>query len=98
MKLHVRRLVTTGLITALALTLKMAPALAAEPDQPAWMVRSRNPDPKKLPTLGVWKRNTELLVSATFPNLPDFTCDAWCYESPLDFLDAQAVEGGKLVL
>jgi dienelactone hydrolase len=62
------------------------------------IVTSRNPDPRKFPTLGIWKRNTELLVAATFPNAPDFTCDSWCYESPFDFLDARALDGGRLEL
>ena len=36
------------------------------------------------------------MVAATFPNVPDFTCDSWCYESAVDFLDARALGGTGL--
>jgi hypothetical protein len=36
------------------------------------------------------------MVSITFPNVPGFTCDAWCYESAVDFLDARALDGGRI--
>ena len=71
---------------------------AAEP------VTAANPDPKKLPTLRVYHDDkfspgkVLTMVAATFPNVPDFTCDSWCYESAVDFLDARAVDGGKLEL
>jgi hypothetical protein len=67
-------------------------------------VTADNPDPKTLPTLSVWvddkfsatKKLT--MVSATFPNVPDLVCDSWCYESAVDFLDARALEQGKVEL
>ena len=56
---------------------------------------SLNPDPRRLPTLGVWQRGEDLLVSARFPELPGFTCDSWCYENPgVEFIGAGALEGG----
>lgn len=66
------------------------------------IVTAKNPDPKTLPTLGIWqddklspgKRLT--MVSATFPNVPGFTCDSWCYESDLDFLSACDLGDGRL--
>jgi hypothetical protein len=71
---------------------------AAEP------VRATNPDPHKLPTLSVYhddqfsRGKVLTMVAATFPNVPDFTCDSWCYESAVDFLDARALVGGKVEL
>ena len=56
---------------------------------------SLNPDPRRLPTLGVWERGEDLLVSARFPELLGFTCDSWCYEiSDIEFIGAGAFEGG----
>jgi len=57
-----------------------------------------NPDPDNLPTLGVWMRDRELLVSAKFPNVEGLTCDAWCYEGPLDFIDASGCGAGGIKL
>lgn len=60
-----------------------------------------NPQPKTLPTLGMWeershrKNQTDRFVSATFPNVPDFTCDLWCYESEgVDFESGRPLESG----
>jgi hypothetical protein len=39
-----------------------------------------------------------ILVSAKFPNVPDFTCDSWCYESNVDFVDAKALDKGAIEL
>jgi len=61
-------------------------------------VTADNPDPGSLPTLGLWMWEDRPMVAATFPNLPDFTCDSWCYESETDFLGAEPGEGGALVL
>lgn len=56
---------------------------------------SLNPDPRRIPTLGVWQKSEYLYVSAGFPELPGFTCDSWCYEIPdIEFIGAGAVEGG----
>jgi hypothetical protein len=62
-----------------------------------------NPRPAEQPTLGVWQhRLTDgrvlTYIKSTFPNLPDFTCDTWCYESDLIFLDAKALDGGRVQL
>jgi hypothetical protein len=87
------------LLATLSLLFVSGSAPGQERDRPPrMMVTSANPDPRRLATLGVWQRGTELLVAATFPDLPDFTCDAWCYEGALDFLDARPQDGGRLVL
>ena len=62
------------------------------------IISANNPDPKNLPTLGVWQENNLILVSAEFPNVPDFTCDSWCYESNVDFVDARALGKGAIEL
>lgn len=67
-------------------------------------VIARNPDPERLPTLSVYQDTkfspgqTLTMVRAVFPNVPGFVCDSWCYESPVDFLDATPLEGGKMQL
>ena len=62
------------------------------------IVTANNPQPQILPNLSVWQRQEQTLVSATFPHVPDFTCDCWCYESNVDFVNATALDGGKLEL
>src|ERR1041385_2981485 len=90
------RLISTFLFLPLAMAL-VAP-------QPAPIVTSNNPDPQRLPTLTVWEDGSFggpkklLMVAASFPNVPDFTCDSWCYESEVDFIGARAIEGGRLEL
>jgi len=37
-------------------------------------------------------------VWATFPDVPGFTFDAWCYESNVAFLDFRELDGGKAEL
>ena len=67
------------------------------------IVTATNPNPSVLPTLGVWE-DSELapgkkhtMVSASFPDVPGFVCDSWCYESGrVKFINARALEGGKL--
>jgi hypothetical protein len=79
-------------------------AQAARGAEPKFLVTADNPNPKSLPTLGVWvddklsatKKLT--MVSAAFPNVPGFVCDSWCYESAVDFLDARALDKGRLEL
>ena len=72
-------------------------------DEPVSLVTSKNPDPARLPTLGV-RESKEFgaqpltMVWASFPNVPDFRCESWCYESEMDFAGARALEGGKLEL
>jgi hypothetical protein len=71
---------------------------AAEP------VTAKNPDPQNLPTLSVYGDDTFsrgkvlTMVAVTFPKVPEFTCDSWCYESAVDLLDARALDGGKVEL
>ncbi len=67
------------------------------------VLETRNPDPQVLPSLGLWQCGNEVgtrmhYVSATFPGVPEFTCDFWCYESGLEFLGATALDGGRLEL
>jgi dienelactone hydrolase len=65
-------------------------------------VTANNPEPDRLPTLSVWEDGRfggpkKLLMMATrFPNVPDFTCDSWCYESEVDFIGARSLDGGRL--
>jgi dienelactone hydrolase len=62
------------------------------------IVTAANPDPQTLPMLGVWQKDKLTLVASTFPNVPDFTCDSWCYESDVDFLEARDIGEGRLEL
>ena len=67
---------------------------------PKMIATATNPEPERLPTLGVWtdeKSNPGhplTMVSAAFPNVPGFICDSWCYESALEFLGAHGLDGG----
>jgi len=77
--------------SALLVLLALNVVRAGEP------VTAKNPDPQRLPTLSVYnddkfsRGKVLTMVAATFPNVPGFTCDSWCYESAVDFLDAQRV-------
>jgi hypothetical protein len=72
-----------------------AAAVAGE----AVIASSRNPAPDKLADLWVHTNDQKMLmVAARFPDAPDFTCESWCYESEVDFVDARPMEGGKLQL
>jgi hypothetical protein len=62
------------------------------------VAKADNPDAARLPTLGVWQDGKLTLVASTFPNVPDFTCDSWCYESDVEFLSARGLDGGRLEL
>ena len=64
-----------------------------------------NPGPDELPTLGVWQEHVKKKglyytnLSASFPVVPDFTCDLWCFESPgIHFLSAQELADGNVEL
>lgn len=62
------------------------------------VAEATNPKPDELPTVRVvreklWGKYYPM-VSMRFPNVPDFQCDAWCYEAAVDFLDAKPVDGG----
>lgn len=68
------------------------------------LITANNPAPEKLPTLTVWE-DEELspgkkltMVSASFPNVPGFVCDAWCYESDFEFMEAHHLPQGGLQL
>ncbi|MBI4559728.1 MAG: exo-alpha-sialidase [Candidatus Hydrogenedentes bacterium] len=59
-----------------------------------------NPEPGVLPGIRVareklWDKYFPML-SVTFPNVPEFACDSWCYEAEVDFLDARALDGGRV--
>ena len=92
------------MISFLFLVLAMASVAADKSPQPQSVVTANNPDPQRLPSLGVWEDGQSggfgklLMVSAQFPNVPDFTCDSWCYESEVDFVGARATDGGRLEL
>jgi hypothetical protein len=62
------------------------------------LLESKNPKPKVLPTLGVWQSpdGKQTFLSSSFPDAPAFTCDTWCYESDVDFVDAKELSGGKV--
>ena len=68
-------------------------------EKPKMMVTAVNPDPDSLPTLGVWQSEDGAMthVAATFPDVPDFRCDSWLYESGgIVFEGATALSGGRL--
>lgn len=90
---NVGRTLLTTILAVLAL-----PGWSNEIAGRAMLVTANNPAPEKLPTLGVHQVEKELRVRATFPNVPGFTCDAWCYESPMDCLGIAALEHGCLEL
>lgn len=69
-----------------------------EEDTSSVLIRSLNPDPLLLPDLQVWRRDEQILVACTFPNVPGFICDAWTYESDLDWVGADRAPGGALAL
>jgi hypothetical protein len=60
-----------------------------------------SPEPVHLPALGVWQDTIEdgrllTCVSGAFPNVPDFTCDAWCYEGSVEFTAARRLSDGVI--
>ena len=79
-------------------------AFASVAQQPAPLLTSNNPDPEHLPTLAVWEDGSFggpkklLMVSASFPNVPGFTCDSWCYESEVGFIGDRALDAGRIEL
>lgn len=74
------------------------PVAAWAADEQVMLVSVTNPAPDKLPTLGVFQSEKELRVAASFPNVPGFTCDSWCYESAMDCVGIAALDGGRLEL
>jgi dienelactone hydrolase len=57
-----------------------------------------NPSPDTLPTLQAWQKGKETMVGITFPNIPNFSCDAWCYENEVDLLDIISLDQGRMKL
>jgi dienelactone hydrolase len=57
-----------------------------------------NPSPEKLPTLEAWQKGNQTMVGMSFPNLPNFTCDAWCYESEVNLVDIISLNRGRMKL
>ncbi|MBI5090884.1 MAG: hypothetical protein HZB26_00395 [Candidatus Hydrogenedentes bacterium] len=61
---------------------------------------ANNPQPKELPSIRVVKEKLwgqyYPMVAMSFPNVPDFQCDAWCYESEVELVDAKPLEGGAV--
>lgn len=79
-----------------------SPAADAQEPGPDLVVvaESKNPQPDTLPSIRMvheklWGKYFPM-ISATFPNVPNFTCDSWCYEAAVDFVDARALDGGAL--
>jgi hypothetical protein len=80
-------------------------AQEAAPEQEQVVVAAGNPDPKVLPALSfsqmVWKtgsgRKVHPSVICRFPNAPELTFDAWCYESGwLEYVGARAIDKGRV--
>lgn len=64
------------------------------------IAEANNPDPAQFPTLRFVKEKMwgtyYPILSMTFPNVPEFSCDAWCYESEVEFLSASPLPEGAL--
>jgi len=95
----------SGLAAFTLLSLCLRTGNGAEPPrQVPPVVTASNPDSQRLPTLSLWEqeipgRGDKLpMIAASFPNVPGFTCDCWCYESELDFVAARALDRGRLEL
>lgn len=96
--------VAVSLLLSAALSAQSQDAPREEAEGPDVIVVAEavNPDPATVPTLRMvreklWGKYFPM-VSIAFPNVPDFVCHAWCYESAVDFLDAGALDGGRLEL
>lgn len=65
---------------------------------------SNNPKPNLFPTIIVWEShppdsdNKTTMVSVSFPNIPNFICDAWCYEGDLVLKEARNLRKGTIKL
>ncbi len=88
----------------LFMTLSILSGNSFAKDRKLFVVKS-NPHPDELPTLGVWQQYVkksdtfDTLLSASFPNVPDFTCDLWCFESPgVVFESARELKNGQVEL
>ena len=97
MKSSLQILAWRSLSILFALTLAYR-AIAHEPDGET-LLRVKNPDSTRLPTLSVWKTpHGEHYVAADFPEVKGFICDSWCYESDFDFLSCTDRGEGRLEL
>jgi len=88
-------------IAALSQEQSKAPS-AAGPDQRAGASDRVQADdrPARLSFRKEPDRTREFLpmVTMDFPNVPGCTCEAWCYESDLEFLDHRTLESGYMEL
>lgn len=57
-----------------------------------------NPNPARLATLQVWQAPGELMVEASIPSVPGFTCNSWCYEGHYEFVSGRDLGDGRLEL
>jgi hypothetical protein len=57
---------------------------------------ARPPAESGLPWLEVYRGELDVMVAAHFPNVPDFTCESWCYESAVDFVAAHPLDGHRI--
>jgi hypothetical protein len=57
-----------------------------------------NPDPTRLASLRVWRTPKELLVEASIPSVPGFTCNSWCYEGGMEYESCRDLGDGRLEL
>jgi len=97
---------TNGIVLEYGLSVVIVASLGAGPSdlfaldhvESKVICAARNPEPQSLPSLEVRQEDKLILVSATFPKVPDFTCDSWCYESAVDFIGARSLDGGRLEL
>lgn len=55
-----------------------------------------NPQPGRWPSVHFVQQGARPLLRMEFPDVADFTCDAWMYESEMDFLGARDLGGGRL--
>jgi hypothetical protein len=82
----------------------VAAPMGLAPEGVPLIAQSVNPQPAVLPTLGVWDDEKLspgrklTMVSATFPNVPGFTCDSWCYEAGVPLAGARTLDGGRIEL
>jgi hypothetical protein len=90
------------LLLIVALLAGLLPAAYSEEEGPDIIpvAVAENPQPDVLPSIRVVREKLwgqyYPMVSTSFPNVPDFTCDSWCFEGSVDFLDARPLEGGRV--
>lgn len=92
----------THVAVFIALAVACSLSLAAEREV-ADPVVGVNPDPENLPSVSVHKvewtpGRTMTMVRVRAPNIPDFECDVWCYESPYEPGEAEVGPAGGVIL